>query len=386
MSLYLAGATNIFDMFNRLPDFLWNCLLISVAIITGLVLKRLISFLIKSLTRKNNNHNFIVIVLKRLGAPINLFLPVVISNSFLPFMRLIPIHAHYMDKAIENAFYISFAFILIRCVQLFEDYVELYFNLEKKDKDNIRDRKVRTQLQFIRKLLILIIVTLTIALVLLSFESLRKLGAGLLTGVGVGGIIIGFAAQRSLGNLLAGFQIAFTQPIRIDDIVVVEGEYGRVDDITLTYVVLKIWDERNLILPITYFVEKPFQNWTRLSSDITGTVFIQIDYTIPVEEIRAYFYASLEDNILWDRRKKNLQVTDIKERTLELRALMSAANASNLWDLRCQMREMLINYIQLTYPESLPQIRLPQVRLGENTEIGVTRRDLIDSRHKGGST
>jgi len=386
MSLHLAGATDIFNMFNRLPDFLWNCLWISMAIITGLVLKRLISFLVKSLTRKNNNHNFIVIVLKRLGAPINLFLPVVISNSFLPFMRLNPINAHYMDKAIENALYISFAFILIRCVQLFEDYVELYFNLENKDKDNVRDRKVRTQLQFIRKLLILIIVALTIALVLLSFESLRKLGAGLLTGVGVGGIIIGFAAQRTLGNLLAGFQIAFTQPIRIDDIVVVEGEYGRVDDITLTYVVLKIWDERNLILPITYFVEKPFQNWTRLSSDITGTVFIQIDYTIPVEKIRAYFYASLEDNILWDRRKKNLQVTDIKERTLELRALMSAANASNLWDLRCQMREMLINYIQLTYPESLPQIRLPQVRLGENAEISVTRRNLIDSRHKSGGT
>jgi len=386
MSLHLAGATDIFNMFNRLPVFLWNCLWISMAIITGLVLKRLISFLVKSLTRKNNNHNFIVIVLKRLGAPINLFLPVVISNSFLPFMRLNPINAHYMDKAIENALYISFAFILIRCVQLFEDYVELYFNLENKDKDNVRDRKVRTQLQFIRKLLILIIVALTIALVLLSFESLRKLGAGLLTGVGVGGIIIGFAAQRTLGNLLAGFQIAFTQPIRIDDIVVVEGEYGRVDDITLTYVVLKIWDERNLILPITYFVEKPFQNWTRLSSDITGTVFIQIDYTIPVEKIRAYFYASLEDNILWDRRKKNLQVTDIKERTLELRALMSAANASNLWDLRCQMREMLINYIQLTYPESLPQIRLPQVRLGENAEISVTRRNLIDSRHKSGGT
>jgi len=386
MSLHLAGAIDIFNMFNRLPDFLWNCLLISAAIITGLVLKRLISFLIKSLTRKNNNHDFIVIVLRRLGAPINLFLPVIISNSFLPVMRLNPIHAHYMDKAIENTLYISFAFILIRCVQLFEDYVERYFNLEKKDKDNVRDRKLRTQLQFIRKLLILIIMTLTIALVLLSFESLRKLGAGLLTGVGVGGIIIGFAAQRTLGNLLAGFQIAFTQPIRIDDIVIAEGEYGRVDDITLTYVVLKIWDERNLILPITYFVEKPFQNWTRLSSDITGTVFIQIDYTIPVEEIRSYFYASLEDNVLWDRRKKNLQVTDIKERTLELRALMSAANASNLWDLRCQMRELLINYIQLTYPESLPKIRLPQVRLGENAEIGVTRSNLIDSRHKGGGT
>jgi len=291
-------------------------------------------------------------------------------------MRLSVVYNHYLDKTIQLLLIISFGFILIRVVKLFEDYITIHYDITKTD--NLKERKVRTQIHFIRKLLILIIVLLTIGAVLLSFESLRKLGAGLLTGVGVGGIIIGFAAQKSLGNLLAGFQIALTQSIRIDDVLVVEGEWGRVEDITLTYVVLKIWDERRLILPITYFIEKPFQNWTRIGSAITGTVFIHMDYSLPLEPLRKEFIRLLENNPLWDGRIKAMQVTDAKVHTMEIRALMSARNSSDAFDLRCNIREKLIAFIQETYPESLPQHRLR-----ENTQIGIRGSDLINSTNEG---
>ncbi|HVW12392.1 MAG TPA: mechanosensitive ion channel domain-containing protein [Mucilaginibacter sp.] len=206
-------------------------------------------------------------------------------------------------------------------------------------------------------MIIILIVVVSLAIILLSFNSVRKLGAGLLTGVGIGGIILGIAAQKPLGNLLAGLQIAFTQPIRIDDVLVVEGEWGRVEEITLTYVVLAIWDQRRLVLPITYFTEKPFQNWTRTTSQILGTVFLYVDYTFPVDGLRAELDRLLKASKLWDKRVGILQVTDSKPDVIELRALMSASNSSDAFDLRCYVRENLLKYITAHMPGSLPQRR-----------------------------
>jgi small-conductance mechanosensitive channel len=168
---------------------------------------------------------------------------------------------------------------------------------------------------------------------------------------------LGFAAQRSIATLLAGFQIALTQPIRVDDVVIVENEWGRIEEITLTYVVVRIWDLRRLILPITYFIEKPFQNWTRSSAEILGTVFLHVDYSVPVNELRGELTRILHSSSLWDGKVNVLQVTDSKEHTLEIRALASAANASLAWDLRCEIRERLVEFLQRNYPGSLPRIR-----------------------------
>jgi small-conductance mechanosensitive channel len=233
----------------------------------------------------------------------------------------------------------------------------VYHRYDLSKSDNLKERKIRTQLQFLKKLIVTLIVIVTICVILLSFENLRKLGTGLLTGVGVGGIIIGFAAQRSLSNLLAGFQIAFTQPLRIDDALIVEGEWGRVEEITLTYVVLNIWDQRRLILPINYFIEKPFQNWTRTTAELLGVVILYVDYTLPLEPLRAELDSMLEKTDLWDRRAKVLQVTDFTEKTMQLRILASAATAGIAFDLRCYIRENLITFIQKNYPESLPKTR-----------------------------
>jgi len=270
-------------------------------------------------------------------------------------MRMDKLYYDPLNQFIDILLTLAFANILINCIRIAEDYVYHVYDLNKVD--NLKERKIRTQLSFIRKLIVAIIVFVTIAIILLSFESMRKIGTGLLTGVGIGGIIVGLAAQTSLGNLLAGFQIAITQPIRIDDVLIVENEWGRVEDITLTYVVLRLWDQRRLILPINYFITKPFQNWTRISADIVGTIFIYMDYSIPIEPLRTQFAELLTKTKLWDGKVKVLQVIDAKEKTIEIRMLVSSANSSDAFDLRCYIRENMITYIQSNFPQSLPKLR-----------------------------
>ena len=341
--------------FVALPPLLRNLLMAAGAIAGGLLLRWLLTRLLH-VYRKNAADPFLIKSLTvHLRRPLNYFIPVLILLLVLPTMQL----SHTAERLLTHILGLlgttTFAWVLIRLVSVGEEYV--YHRYDLKKDDNIKERKVRTQLQFIRRLVVIAIIVVAVSAILLSFNSVRRIGAGLLTGVGVGGIIVGFAAQKSLGNLLAGFQIAFTQPIRMDDVLVVEGEWGRVDEITLTYVVLKIWDQRRLILPINYFIEKPFQNWTRVSAELMGTVFIYTDYTVPVEELRQELTRLLSANDLWDQRVNALQVTDAKERTLEIRALMSARNSSDSFDLRCYVREQLITFVQRNYPEALPKTR-----------------------------
>src|SRR5450631_552193 len=223
------------SQFDRFPDFVWDGLLAGVAILIGLIVKFML-FLILRKKPKEGKAAFSLTrsVFSRMGRPLSYFLPLLAFNFLLPLMKIRQSLYPALNKTVEILLALSVANVLIGIVKVFEDYVYHTFDIEKAD--NLRERKIRTQLQFIRRMAISLIVLLTICVILLSFNNLRKIGAGLLTGVGVGGIIIGFAAQRSLGNLLAGFQIAFTQPIRIDDVLVVEGEWGRVEEITLTYV------------------------------------------------------------------------------------------------------------------------------------------------------
>ena len=295
------------------------------------------------------------IIVRRLGKRILIFVILILLNFFLPLADLSEKYHYVVDKTLDILMTLSFAGILIALVKVGQDYVYHRYDLSKSD--NLKERKIRTQLQFLKKLIVTVIVIVTICVILLSFENLRKLGTGLLTGVGVGGIIIGFAAQRSIANLLAGFQIAFTQPLRIDDALIVEGEWGRVEEITLTYVVLNIWDQRRLILPINYFIEKPFQNWTRNSAELLGVVILYVDYTLPLQPLRDEFDRLLELTDLWDRRAKVVQVTDATEKTMQLRILASAASSGIAFDLRGYIRENLITFIQKNYPESLPQMR-----------------------------
>lgn len=250
----------------------------------------------------------------------------------------------------------SLALLSIRITSLIKEVV--IGRLDINEADNLKARKAATQLRIFEKFIVVIIIIVAIASSLMVFEQVRRLGVNILASAGIAGIIVGFAAQKSIATILAGIQIAITQPIRIDDVVIVENEWGWIEEINLTYVVVKIWDLRRLIVPINYFLDKPFQNWTRNSADILGTVFLYLDYTAPLEEIRNELTRILKSTKLWDGKVNVLQVTDAKEKTVEIRALMSAKDSPTAWDLRVLVREKLILYIQKNYPESLPKIRI----------------------------
>ncbi|GAB2495343.1 mechanosensitive ion channel family protein [Algoriphagus taiwanensis] len=235
---------------------------------------------------------------------------------------------------------------------------EFLKNYAINQEDNLKARKVYTQLNILQKVANFIILLFGIGLILISFESIRQIGVGLFASAGVAGIIIGFSAQKAIGTLIAGIQIAFAQPFRLDDAVVVEGEWGWIEEINLTYVVVRLWDQRRLVLPTTYFLEKPFQNWTRTSADIIGSVFIYTDYTVSFDEMRKELDRILETTPLWDKKVKVLQVTEAKERTVESRILVSAKNSPTAWDLRVYVREKMIEFLQRNYPESLPKMRV----------------------------
>jgi small-conductance mechanosensitive channel len=257
-------------------------------------------------------------------------------------------------------------FILYELVNSGESAVLAQFRID--ESDNLRARKVYTQVKVLKKIAVAVIVIFTFASMLMVFEPVRQLGASILASAGVVGIIVGFAAQRSLATVLAGLQIALTQPIRLDDVVIVEGEWGRIEEINLLFVVVRIWDLRRLVVPITYFIEKPFQNWTRASADLLGSVFLYTDYTVPLDALRQELDRVLEDSKLWDRKVKVLQVTDAKERTVEVRVLVSAADSSAAWDLRCQVREKLVSFLQRSFPQCLPRTRAELTPMPKLTE------------------
>lgn len=223
--------------------------------------------------------------------------------------------------------------------------------------DNLRARRAKTQATIARGAAAMIIGFVTATAMLMTFDQVRTLGAGLLASAGVVGIVVGIAAQPTLANLLAGIQIAISEPIRLDDVVVVEGEWGRIEEITFTYVIVASWDERRVVLPISYFTQTPFQNWTRRRAQVIGSVTLQVDYTAPIEEMRAELERIVGESDLWDGRVVNLQATDSHERTLELRALASAADAPRAWDLRCLVRERLVDYLVRAHPQALPRTR-----------------------------
>jgi len=262
----------------------------------------------------------------------------------------------YLIHANNIILILSVGWILIKFVKL-GSYL-LNKKLDIKSSDNLNARKRLTQLTVFQNIADTVIVIVTVSVILMTFDGARVVGKSLLTSAGIAGIIIGFAAQKSIGMFLAGVQIAITQPIRLDDVVIVEGEWGRIEEITLTYVAVRIWDERRLMLPVNYFLEKPFQNWTRASANIMGTVFFHVGYDLPVQAIRDFVPQILKDNPNWDGRVFNVQITNSNELYKEMRILVSSSDASKNWDLRTEVREKVIDFIQANYPDCFAKVRL----------------------------
>jgi small-conductance mechanosensitive channel len=294
-------------------------------------------------------------LLRYYSYPVLVCAVLLVVSAVVPLIKGSPAIIDLFRHVLSICIICAVSWLCVRLVAGLEEFLLKQYNIAAED--NLSARKMYTQLRIVKRIVNVIIIIIGFAAILMTFEKVRQLGTSLLASAGVAGIIIGFAAQRSLATLFAGLQIAFTQPIRIDDVVIVENEWGKIEKITLTYVVVRIWDLRRLVLPITYFTEKPFQNWTRETSEILGTVFIYVDYTASAQKIREKYFEIVEQSKLWDGKVRNLQVTNTTERTMELRVLMSAKDASAAWDLRCEVREKLIDFIQQNYPDALPKVR-----------------------------
>ena len=285
-----------------------------------------------------------------------LILAISLPKMVLPYVDNLEETSYLIKKISSILFIIALTWSLIVTIKVFKK--RYLTNYDISSTDNLRARKLYTQFNILERVVIFIIIILAIAFSLMLFDSVKKFGVSVFASAGIAGIIIGFAAQKAIATILAGMQIAISQPIRLDDVLVVEGEWGWVEEITLTFVVVRIWDKRRLVLPTTYFIEKPFQNWTRTTAEILGTVYLYTDYNVDFDSIRAELTRLLEASNLWDRKVNNLQVTDSKEATVEIRALVSAADSPKVWDLRVYVREGLIKFIQKNYPESLPKTRV----------------------------
>lgn len=248
------------------------------------------------------------------------------------------------------------AWIVILLVSGVEEHLQVRHPVNVPN--NYIARRVRTQATVMKRVLVLFIGTVALSLALMTFPHIRQLGTSLLASAGVAGLVVGLAAKPVVEALLGGIQIALTQPIEIDDVVIVDNEWGWIEDICATYVVVKTWDLRRLIVPFSTFLQEPFQNWTRRSSDLMGTVMVYADYTVPVQAVREELDRIVHATDKWDGRVCVLQVTDATDRTIEMRALVSASDSSILWDLRVLVREKLIEFLQREHAECLPRHRL----------------------------
>jgi small-conductance mechanosensitive channel len=293
-----------------------------------------------------------------LGSPARLIFFLTCLLAVLPAIPNLP--ARFEDNIRQTlimAMVASLGWFAIGCIYVFQNVILRRYDL--KAENNVQARRIHTQFQLFRRMLIAFVVIVDVGALLWTFNDPRiwHYGSGLLASAGIASLILATAAKSTAANFLAGLQIALTEPIRIDDVVVVQGEWGRVEEINSAYVVIRVWDLRRLIVPLTYFIENSFQNWTRESADIMGTAFLYVDYSIPVEELRQQLDRIVHPSPLWNKQVCGLQVTNLTERTMELRCLMSSHNSSENFDLRCLVREQMTAFIQQNYPDAFPTTR-----------------------------
>jgi small-conductance mechanosensitive channel len=335
-------------------DYVTSFSILIISVLAGLLLHVILIKLLKTFTSTGKTR-----VTRSLSSqfksPLRLLLPLFVINLTLPLLTLNLDTQNFLRNTVSTLFIVAFTWLLIKLTGVIEAVLEEKYEL-KKESISISDRRIYTQIDVFKKIVVVLIVIIALIAIIMSFDDLRQLGTTLLASAGVLGIIIGFAAQRSVATLFAGFQIALTQPIRIRDAVTVENEYGTIEEITLTFVVVKLWDLRRLIVPITYFIDKPFQNWTYISADVLGTVTLYTDYNVSIQAIREKLQEILQGSSYWDGKVSNVQVVEARENALEIRTLMSAVDAPTLWNLRCEVREKLVTFLQEEHPQSLVKV------------------------------
>jgi len=287
--------------------------------------------------------------------PARWIFPLLALLLVLPTVPLPPVFRSGLQHVIGLGVIAALAWGVILSADILSDLIAARHRIDVAD--NLEARRIQTQVQVLRRVLEVVVVIVTLAVMLLTFPSVRSIGASLLASAGLAGLVLGMAMKPTLSSLIAGVQIALTQPIRMEDAVIVEGEWGWIEEINSTYVVVRLWDWRRMVLPLTYFIENPFQNWTRTTAKLLGSVYLYTDYSVPVDELRQELHRIVEASGKWNGTVCVLQVSDAKEHTIELRALADARDAGTAWDLRCLIREGLIAFLQQRYPASLPKTR-----------------------------
>jgi small-conductance mechanosensitive channel len=355
----LTSSTRLSLLIERhVHRLVFGSFVLSAAMIAGFVTYWVVFHLVLRKSVSPTNHR----TLRRFRKPV--FWLLVISGAMLavPAFGL----SNYAEDITEHTLHILFilclGWILICGVYAVQDILLRRYDIRLAD--NLRARQVRTQMAVMRRLAIGFVGLLALGLILYTFNHTRlwQAGAGLLASAGLASLALAAAAKTTVSNLLAGIQIAITEPIRIDDVVIVDGQWGRIEEITAAYVVVCIWNLQRLIVPLSYFIENPFQNWTRTSANLIGTCYIYADYTCPIGPLREEYLRVLKSTDLWDGKAQVLQVTDLFEQTMQIRALMSSADSGKLFDLRCYVREKMIAFLQKNYPQCLPKKRIAELQ------------------------
>ncbi|MDH6545816.1 mechanosensitive ion channel family protein [Streptomyces lavendulae] len=328
-----------------------------VALAAVLVLTLLAGWLLDLLLRKADaRHTETPLwgLLRRCVPPFRLVLATGLLQASYRRAGVFPAHRAAVGHVLALLMIASTAWLLVRIATAVVDSV--YSRYAASHPNEARVRRVRTQVTLIQRVLVAVAVVVSVAAMLLTFPAMRVAGASMLASAGVLGIVAGIAAQSSLGNLFAGLQIAFGDTVRIGDTVVVDKEWGTVEEITLTFLVVRTWDERRITMPVSYFTSKPYENWSRGGAEITGTVFFHLDHAAPVALMRDKLAELLKDIPEWDGRTGSLAVTDTTPNTIVVRAVVTARNADEVWTLRCAVREQLVTWLSAQHPYAFPRV------------------------------
>jgi small-conductance mechanosensitive channel len=346
-------------------DALTTGILLAVAIAAGIAVHRILYRVLRRWAGRGSS--VLAAVVSRTVRPAAYIIPLAIIGIILPTVGLREQHESWrgtLEHAVVVATIAAFTWAAIAMVRLWEDLYVARCPIDAED--NLLARRSQTRVGILAQTSIILLVLVGVAIALMTFPSVRALGTTLLASAGVAGLLIGLAARPLFENLVAGIQLALTEPIRLDDVLVVQGYWGRVEEITPTYVVIRVWDLRRLVVPLSFFINNPFENWTRRTANLMGEVFLFADWTVDVEALRTEIPKILSRTKLWDGQVQNCQVTDATDRAIQLRVLVSARNSGDLWDLRCFVREGILAYLRDHQPHALPQVRFESPAFAEN--------------------
>lgn len=335
-------------------NLLLSAVLLIAAIATSLIAHYIVFWLLRRFAgRKGGALDQSLI--KHGQGPTRWIFPLLAALAILPGLPLPPILMSGLEHITGLGLIAAIAWLVTLFVDITSDVIAGRYRIDVAD--NLVARRIQTQFQMLRRIVFVLVAIITLSIMLMTFPAIKHIGVSLLASAGLATLVVGMAMKGTLSNLIASVQIAFTQPFRLEDAVVVEGEFGWIEEIGTMYVVVRIWDLRRLILPLSYFLDHPFQNWTRTGAQLLGNTLLYVDYNVPMEELRKELRRICEASPLWKGEVCVLQTSDATEHTVQLRALMDARNSSDAWDLRCLVREKLIQYLQKNYPESLPHYR-----------------------------